>query len=913
MGEFRAASPLAVDDGLNFMRIAHAAPFTSIKYFEVGNEEYGSWEIDHHGTNLPSGVSTGAQHDPATYAAFAATFASLASEITTAAGLPSIVIGIDSGDPTGAFDSNWTKKVLTAGLALGFVPGFISDHNYMESPGSESDSYLLNNTVTATGSNLDWSTRYATYEALLHQTLGSLASGVQLMATEYDSVSSNPGKQSTSLVNGLFIAESIGSMLSSGYSAGVVWDLRNSYDASGDENSSNSLYGWRAGGDYGLLGSGTHKAPATGNNVPYPDYFAMQLASKLIQSGGKVVSATSNYAGLDTYAVLEANGHLELLVINTNPAANLTSQFNVSGFQASGAVQVWQYGKTQDTAQSLTTNGASSLASLATTLNLSGGNFSYTFPSYSMTVLDLTPVLSVSIGTSAVTFVRGGSGIEVTPDATLTDTNTSTLQSATLQITNLKDGTAESLYVPGFASGGLITGTNITGTNITATYNAATGTLTLSGTDSLSNYQQVIDAVAYKNTSLTANTTTRTVSITVSDANGSSTPVTRSIAFDVAPKVMGVYVSSSSWDPSYFSYLDTLSNPPVTGLGYELPTGSSQFTTLPWLNLNTLSVQFSENVTVTQNSLQLIGSATLGLPSLPTVSSFVYNATTHVATWMFNAPLQANRLMIHLAASTITDGAGAYLDGSWTDTVSSFLAGSGTGGTGTDFNFITYVLPGDTSNQQTVTLSQAKQVVPSINLSAGDTGYDYHKDVLGAGTITLADAKQIVQRINTDVSSILNPLAPLNSITSLPSLPPFVLSGGALFVASSDSSLGDASDSQSDSSLDTTTDSESDELVSPSFVPSVVQPSALTIAMPVSTVVVTTPAAPLAAVTWPTAVVTTDDLFDSPMTDDDSPDDVSLIDAIWESIDMDEFVGELADGRHSLGKMLIACSQRANA
>ena len=75
----RGASPLAQDDGLNFMRIAHPAPFTDIKYWEIGNEEYGSWEVDHHGTAGPGGVSTGAQHDPATYAAFAKQFASLAS------------------------------------------------------------------------------------------------------------------------------------------------------------------------------------------------------------------------------------------------------------------------------------------------------------------------------------------------------------------------------------------------------------------------------------------------------------------------------------------------------------------------------------------------------------------------------------------------------------------------------------------------------------------------------------------------------------------------------------------------------------------------------------------------------------------------------------------------------------------
>src|SRR5204863_5630935 len=123
----RAATPLVTDDGRNFLRIGHAAPFTSIRYWEIGNEEYGSWETDHHGTAGPGGASTGAQHDPATYVAFAKQFATLAASILSNAGLPAIAIGIDSGDPTGGGDNSWTKNVLNAGLAIGWTPNFISD------------------------------------------------------------------------------------------------------------------------------------------------------------------------------------------------------------------------------------------------------------------------------------------------------------------------------------------------------------------------------------------------------------------------------------------------------------------------------------------------------------------------------------------------------------------------------------------------------------------------------------------------------------------------------------------------------------------------------------------------------------------------------------------------------------------
>ncbi len=395
----RAAAPLAHDDGLNFLRIGHAAPLSSVKFWEVGNEEYGSWETDHHGTAGPGGASTGAQHDPATYVAFAKQFATLAATITANAGLPAVSIGIDSGDPTGGGDNNWTKNVLSAGAAIGFVPGFISDHSYMQGPGNESDSFLLNNTVSYAPSILDWSTRYASYQSLLSQTVPAQAASVQLLATEFNSVYTNPGKQSTSLVNGLFIANSLGSLLDSGYVGSAAWDLRNGWGTA--NNNSPALYGWRVGGDYGVLGTSGGSAPATGTYVAYPNYYALQLLSKLAAPGGHVVSAASNYSDLDVYAVGEPNGDLGLLVINTNPAAAITSQFNVSGFQPGGSAQVWQYGKTQDTAQSQSPSGASALASSTATLVLSGSNFGYTFPAYSMTVLDVKVAqVLTSIGVS---------------------------------------------------------------------------------------------------------------------------------------------------------------------------------------------------------------------------------------------------------------------------------------------------------------------------------------------------------------------------------------------------------------------------------------------------------------------------------------------------------------------------------
>jgi alpha-L-arabinofuranosidase len=390
----RAASPLGTDDGLNFLRINHAAAFSGIKFWEVGNEEYGSWEIDHHGTAGPGGVGTGAQHDPATYAAFAKTFANFAAKIA-----PSILIGIDSGDPTNGFN-DWTKNVLTAGLNIGFIPSYISDHSYMYGFGQENDTTLLEGTVSNPNSVLDWSTRYADYHNLLQTALGAQAGSVQVMATEFNSTYATPGKQSTSLVNGLFIADSIGGILDSGYTGGFVWDLRNGWSGNSGNNSP-SLYGWRQGGDYGLLGDpDLNDAPSTGAYIPYPNYFAEQLASKIVLSGGQVVSASSSYQELDVFAVKEANGHLVLFVINKNPDASIPEQFALQGFQPSGQAQIWRYSEVQDYAQSQSTTGAAALAHSAPTLTINGSSFTYAFPAYSMTVIDLTPAPGPAIATA---------------------------------------------------------------------------------------------------------------------------------------------------------------------------------------------------------------------------------------------------------------------------------------------------------------------------------------------------------------------------------------------------------------------------------------------------------------------------------------------------------------------------------
>ena len=137
----------------------------------------------------------------------------------------------------------------------------------------------------------DWAVRATEYTNLLNQYLGAAAGNVELLTTEFNSVYSNPGKQTTSLVNGLFIADSLGELLQTSYDGAIVWDLRNGpYDTS--NNDSSSLYGWREGGDYGLLGSPPMIRPRPARTSP----IRATLPSSLPPTSSRPAAASSRPA-----------------------------------------------------------------------------------------------------------------------------------------------------------------------------------------------------------------------------------------------------------------------------------------------------------------------------------------------------------------------------------------------------------------------------------------------------------------------------------------------------------------------------------------------------------------------------------------------------------------------------------------
>ncbi len=334
---------------------ANNAKHYGIKYWEIGNEiygngEYGSaWETDLHGDHSPSAYGTNV-------AAFAAAMKAKDPTIKVGAVLTS------PGDWPDGQSPDWNSNVLAA---CGTKIDFVVVHWYAQQPGAESDANLLSSTSALAA-------KVAKVKALIGQYCGSNAANVQIFVTETNSVAYNPGKQTVSLVNGLFAADNDMTWLENGVANVDWWDLHNS---SNGGNSSGSLYGSANYGDYGILSDATNGEPVA--NMPFAPYYGLQMLARLGKPGDQMVSASSSQSLLAVHAVKQAGGSLALLLINKSPSNAVAASISVSGFTPAAAATVYSYGPNS--------------SAITSASGSAGSSFTQTVPAYSMETVILTP------------------------------------------------------------------------------------------------------------------------------------------------------------------------------------------------------------------------------------------------------------------------------------------------------------------------------------------------------------------------------------------------------------------------------------------------------------------------------------------------------------------------------------------
>lgn len=248
--------------------VSHArARGERVSYWTVGNEVYGSWEYDLHAH----------PHDPHTYsAAFRDGYYPAVKKAD-----PNAQLGVVVDLPG---DRAWNDVVLREAGPFDFV-----ELHYYPEYNVDSDSFLLGDAVDDFAADL---------AGLRHEmSAAGVSKRVPIYLGEYNNDAGNEGKQSVSIVNGLFVGQMLGTLENAGVPRATFWLAYGSCDETGDY--SKKLYGWQHFGTEALfsdglpnVGEGCATTPKIAGGTPFPTARVMALMAQEIPGGSKVRTVT---------------------------------------------------------------------------------------------------------------------------------------------------------------------------------------------------------------------------------------------------------------------------------------------------------------------------------------------------------------------------------------------------------------------------------------------------------------------------------------------------------------------------------------------------------------------------------------------------------------------------------------------
>ena len=327
-----------------------------VKWWTVGNEVFGGWEYDLHT----------AAHDPVTYA----NAVSSGYYPSMKAADPNAQIGVVVSD---GYSPSWDATVLRNAKF-----DFVEDHYYAQGPGNETDAYLLGQGVT------DFANALGTLRATMNA--AGVPPSVPIYVGELNSVYANPGKQTVSIVNGLFAGMAVAEMMKQGIPMATWWIAFGG--CSTGTNNASTLYGWQNFGAYTLFSDGNGEC---GSNIPigtpFPTARAYGLLSSFAPAGSQVIgtSIAAGAANVRAYASSNPGGYA-LLLFNLDPANTQTLSVTLSNTgRTTFSGNQTTYGKTQydDSKSGVWT------APVNASLGTVGTSFNLTLPPYSMSVVSL--------------------------------------------------------------------------------------------------------------------------------------------------------------------------------------------------------------------------------------------------------------------------------------------------------------------------------------------------------------------------------------------------------------------------------------------------------------------------------------------------------------------------------------------
>jgi hypothetical protein len=293
----------------------------TVSHMTVGNEEYGSWEYDLHST----------KNDPTTYAAAVVGTTGYYQSIKTASPKTLVGVIVDADDTTGG----WDNTVLAN--AKGSYD-FVEFHFYPETPGDESDPFLVQQAAQELTGEIN---------TIRSELTKWGTPNTPIYVGEIGGPYSNPGKQSWSITQGLYAGQVLGEMMNDGVSRLTWWIGFGNCNTGG--NDSTSLYGWQDFGAYNVFSDGPSDSSCPGAG-PFgtmsPTARAFQLFSQIGVNGQTVLTATvaGDTTDVRAYAATNPNG-TALLLFNDNQTTAQPVTVTLSGKNSSPSVNLTTYDK----------------------------------------------------------------------------------------------------------------------------------------------------------------------------------------------------------------------------------------------------------------------------------------------------------------------------------------------------------------------------------------------------------------------------------------------------------------------------------------------------------------------------------------------------------------------------------------
>ena len=271
--------------------------------------------------------------------------------------------------------------LLDHAQSLGITPDFAIHHRYPEwtdannPAGSDNDALLLQ-------CSTNWAVDAADLRQQLSDYFGPAGTNVELLCTENNSDAGAQGKQSTSLVNGLYYADSLGQLMQTEFNALIWWDLRNSTDTSG----------WF---DQQPLRLAHLRRPGHGQRPDHP-------ASHLLCCQAHAVLCSARRCHSRRVQRLPAALGLCGPPRQRRGFPPRAEQRHFQQFQCAGCPQRFHAGRSRDMRsygipqdEATRTNGSAQAQDIAVASFTSAGtSFTYVFPPLSLTLFTLAPAAS---------------------------------------------------------------------------------------------------------------------------------------------------------------------------------------------------------------------------------------------------------------------------------------------------------------------------------------------------------------------------------------------------------------------------------------------------------------------------------------------------------------------------------------